>query len=60
MFIVFYVFNKAFSKIEYNFFSLKRIYGTPLYLDGSGQVGSLLAEVEEASNGYPIGQIVDE
>lgn len=30
-----------------------------LYLDGSGQVGSLLAEVEEASNGYTIGQIVD-
>ena len=30
-----------------------------LYLDGSDQVWSLLAEVEKASNGYPIGQIVD-
>lgn len=30
-----------------------------LYLDGSGQVGSRLAEVHEAGNGYPIGQIVD-
>ena len=30
-----------------------------LYLNGSGQVGPLLAEVEEAGNGYPIGQIVD-
>lgn len=30
-----------------------------LYLDGSDQVGSLLAEVEETSNGDSIGQIVD-
>lgn len=30
-----------------------------LYLDGSEQVGSFLAEVEEASNGYAIGQKVD-
>lgn len=30
-----------------------------LYLDGSDQVGSLLAEVEEASNSYAVGQIVD-
>lgn len=31
-----------------------------LYLDGSEQVGFLLAEVEETSNGYPIGQKIDE
>lgn len=30
-----------------------------LYLDGSEHVGFLLAEVEETSNGYSIGQIVD-
>lgn len=29
------------------------------YLDGSDQVGSFLAEVEEASNGHAVGQIVD-
>lgn len=31
-----------------------------LYLDGPQQVGSLLAEVQEAGNGYPVGQVVDE
>lgn len=31
-----------------------------VYLDGSEQVGFLLAEVEETSNGYPIGQKIDE
>ena len=31
-----------------------------LYLDGSGQVGSGLAEVEEAGDGDPVGQVVDE
>lgn len=30
------------------------------YLDGSGQVGSLLAEVEQARDGHAIRQIVDE
>lgn len=30
-----------------------------LYLDGSGQVGFLLAEVEQTGNGYSIRQVVD-
>lgn len=31
-----------------------------LYLNGSGQVGPLLAQVEQASDGHPVGQVVDE
>lgn len=31
-----------------------------LYLNGSGQVGPLLAQVEQAGDGHPVGQVVDE